>query len=54
MWDTEGLSIDKSLDFILNEDKRLIKIGKDKCHDHYINIILYCREGNRFENIEGN
>ena len=53
MWDTEGLSIDKNLDSILNEVKRLVNIGKDKGPDHYINIILYCREGNRFENIEG-
>ena len=43
----------KSLDFILNEIKRLVNIGKDKVPEHYINIILYCREGNRFENIEG-
>ena len=53
MWDTQGLDYNNSLESILNEIKRLVKDGIDKGPDNYINIILYCTQGERFENGDG-
>ena len=53
MWDTQGLNDTISQVFILNEIKRLVDEGLKKGPDHYINIILYCTEGKRFEKKDG-
>ena len=53
MWDTQGLDYKFSLENILNEIKRLVKVSSDKGPDHYINIILYCTNGDRFQNEDG-
>lgn len=53
MWDTQGLNDTISQVFILNEIKRLVDEGLKKGPDHYINIILYCFEGKRFEKKDG-
>ena len=53
MWDTQGLDYNNTLESILNEITRLVKDGIDKGPDNYINIILYCTQGERFENGDG-
>lgn len=53
MWDTQGLDYEISQDYILNEVKRLVNDGLDNGPDHYINIILYCTTGNRFQKEDG-
>ena len=53
MWDTQGLDYNNTLETILNEIKRLVKDGIDKGPDNFINIILYCTQGQRFENGDG-
>ena len=53
MWDTQGLDFKVSQEFILNEITRLVKDGIKKGPDHYINIILYCTTGDRFQNEDG-
>ena len=40
-------------EYILNEVKRIVEDGLKKGPDHYINIILYCTMGNRFQNEDG-
>ena len=40
-------------EFILNEVKRIVEDGLKKGPDHYINIILYCTSGERFQNEDG-
>ena len=49
MWDTQGLDYKISLDFILNEVNRIVENGLKQGPDHYINIILYCTSGERFQ-----
>ena len=39
--------------FILNEVKRLVDDGLKKGPDHFINIILYCTTGDRFQDEDG-
>ena len=39
--------------FILNEVKRLVDDGLKKGPDHFINIILYCITGDRFQDEDG-
>lgn len=53
MWDTQGLDHKISQNYILNEAKRLDENGLKKGPDHYINIILYCTYGNRFQEENG-
>ena len=53
MWDTQGLDYKISQKDILNEIKRLVGQGLDNGPDHYINIILYCTSGERFQNEDG-
>ena len=53
MWDTQGLDYKLSQKDILNEIKRLVGQGLDNGPDHYINIILYCTLGDRFQNEDG-
>ena len=53
MWDTQGLDYEITLDKILDEVKRLVNDGLDNGPDHYINIILYCTTGNRFQKEDG-
>jgi len=53
MWDTQGLDSNISAKDILNEIKRLVDGGLNKGPDHYINIILYCTTGSRFQNEDG-
>ena len=53
MWDTQGLDDKVSKNQILNEVKRLVDIGSEKGPDHYINIILYCTTGYRFQEEDG-
>ena len=53
MWDTQGLDDKVSRKDILNEIKRLVDMGLDKGPDYYINIILYCTTGFRFQNEDG-
>ena len=53
MWDTRGLDYNITQEFILNEVKRIVEDGLKKGPDHYINIILYCTSGNRFQNEDG-
>ena len=53
MWDTQGLDYKLSQKDILNEIKRLVGEGLDNGPDHYINIILYCTLGERFQNEDG-
>jgi len=53
MWDTQGLDYKISQKYILNEIKRLVDAGLDRGPDHYINIILYCTSGDRFQNEDG-
>ena len=53
MWDTQGIDYKISQDYILNEVKRLVNEGLQKGPDYYINIILYCTSGNRFQEEDG-
>ena len=53
MWDTQGLDYKISQAYILNEIKRLVEEGLKKGPDHYINIILYCTKGDRFQEEDG-
>ena len=53
MWDTQGLDDKVSRKDILNEIKRLVDMGLDKGPDYYINIILYCTTGSRFQTEDG-
>ena len=53
MWDTQGLDYKVTQEFILNEVKRIVEDGLKKGPDHYINIILYCTSGERFQNEDG-
>ena len=53
MWDTPGLDYKTTQAYILNEIKRLVDDGLKKGPDHYINIILYCSQGDRFQEEDG-
>jgi len=53
MWDTQGLDYKISQEFILNEVKRIVEDGLKKGADHFINIILYCTTGERFQDEDG-
>ncbi len=53
MWDTQGIDYKISQEYILNEVKRLVNEGLQKGPDYYINIILYCTSGNRFQEEDG-
>ena len=53
MWDTQGLDYKITQAYILNEIKRLVDEGLDKGPDDYINIILYCTKGDRFQEEDG-
>ena len=53
MWDTQGLDYKITQELILNEVKRIVEDGLKKGPDHYINIILYCTSGNRFQDEDG-
>ena len=37
----------------MNEIKRLVEEGLKKGPDHYINLILYCTKGDRFQEEDG-
>ena len=49
MWDTQGFDYKISQEFILNEINRIVENGLKQGPDHYINIILYCTENERFQ-----
>ena len=49
MWDTPGLDNKIRQADILKEITRLVEDGLKKGPDHYINIILYCNKGDRFQ-----
>ena len=49
MWDTPGLDYKIKQSDILNEIKRIVDKGLEKGPDHYINLILYCNKGDRFQ-----
>ena len=53
MWDTQGLDYKITQELILKEVKRIVEEGLKKGPDHYINIILYCTSGNRFQDEDG-
>lgn len=53
MWDTRGLDYKTTQEYILNEVKRLVEDGLKQGPDHYINIILYCTSGDRFQDEDG-
>ena len=53
MWDTQGLDYKVSQEYILNEVKGIVEDGLKKGPDHYINIILYCTTGERFQDEDG-
>jgi len=53
MWDTQGLDYQVTQEKILDEVKRIVEDGLKKGPDHYINIILYCTSGNRFQEDDG-
>ncbi len=53
MWDTQGIDYKITQEKILNEVKRIVDEGLEKGPDHYINIILYCTCGNRFQKEDG-
>ena len=53
MWDTPGLDRIIKPEDILKEVKRLVDEGIEKGPDHYINIILYCTIGQRFQIQDG-
>ena len=51
--DTQGLDYKITQELILKEVKRIVEEGLKKGPDHYINIILYCTSGNRFQDEDG-
>ena len=53
IWDTQGLDYKISQNYILNEVKRIVNEGLKKGPDYYINVILYCTCGNRFQEEDG-
>ena len=53
MWDTQGVDYEITQNYILNEIKRIVNDGLQKGPDHYINIILYCTTGKRFQKKDG-
>ena len=53
MYDTPGLDYQVTQEKILDEVKRIVEDGLKKGPDHYINIILYCTSGNRFQEDDG-
>ena len=53
MWDTQGLDETNDRVHVLDEIRRLVNEGLAKGPDHYINIILYCIEGKRFQESDG-
>ena len=53
MWNTQGLDYKVSQEYILNEVKKIVEDGLKKGPDHYINIILYCTTGERFQDEDG-
>ena len=53
MWDTQGLDYKITQEYILNEVKRIVEDGLKQGPDHYINIILYCTTGDRFQDEDG-
>jgi predicted GTPase len=53
MWDTQGLDYKITQAYILNEIKRLVNEGLKNGPDYYINIILYCTKGDRFQEEDG-
>ena len=53
MWDTQWLDYKISQEYILNEVKRIVEDSLKKGPDHYINIILYCTTGERFQDEDG-
>ena len=53
MWDTPGIDFKLSPDNILKEIQNIVNNGLKKGPDHFINIILYCTKGDRFQEEEG-
>ena len=53
MWDTPGIDFKVSQNNILKEIERLVNKGLKEGPDHYINIILYCTKGDRFQQEDG-
>ena len=53
MWDTPGIDFKLSPDNILKEIENIVNNGLKKGPDHFINIILYCTKGDRFQEEEG-
>ena len=53
MWDTQGLDYEITQDYILKEVEKIVKNGMKEGPDHYINAILYCTTGNRFQKEDG-
>lgn len=53
MWDTPGIDFKISQDSILKEIENIVNEGLKKGPDHFINIILYCTRGDRFQEEEG-
>ena len=53
MWDTQGLDYKIYQEYILNEVKRIVEESLKKGPDYYINIILYCTNGERFQDEDG-
>ena len=53
MWDTQGLDYKVTLKYILSEITRMVQEGLKRGPDHFINIILYCTSGDRFQNEDG-
>lgn len=54
MWDTPGIDFKISQESILEEIKKIVNDGLKKGPDYFINIILYCIKGDRFQEEEGN
>ena len=54
MWDTPGVDFKRTQENILNEIQNIVNKGLEDGPDHYINIILYCIKGDRFQEEEGN
>ena len=53
MWDTQGLDYKITQPFILSEIKRIVEEGLNNGPDNYINVILYCTKGERFQEEDG-
>lgn len=53
MWDTPGIDFKISQDSILQEIENIVNEGLKNGPDHFINIILYCTRGDRFQEEEG-